>query len=186
MKIFLVGVSCIGKTTIGALLAKQLDYNFFDFDNEIEKFFGTSIEKMQSKYPVSQSFRKHASKALKKLLSKKQSKRSVIAMPPSGLMDHYLRIIQKTKSIIVVLKDSPENILKRISFYDIDSRPMEKNLTEEEKDKYLTEIKKDIEYFGITYSNANFAVDITGLGPVESASKVKEALTQYKKISNHG
>ena len=181
MRIFLVGVSCIGKTTIGALLAKQLNYNFFDFDDEIEYFFGTSIEKMQNKYPVTTSFRKQSSKALKKLLSKKQSKRSVIAMPPSGLMDHYWRIVQKTKGVIVVLKDSPKNILKRISFYDIDSRPMEKNLTEGEKNKYLTEIKKDIAYFGITYSKANITVDITGLGPNKSTNRVKDSLTQFKK-----
>jgi len=104
-----------------------------------------------------------------------------MAMPPSGLMDHYWQIVQKSKGVIVVLKDSPENILKRISFYDIDSRPMEKNLTEEEKDKYLTEIKKDIAYFGITYSKADITVDIKGLGPNKSANRVKDSLTQFKK-----
>jgi len=136
---------------------------------------------MQTKYPVTNSFRKQSSKALKNLLSKKQSKRSVIAMPPSGLMDHYWRIVQKSKGVIVVLKDSPENILKRISFYDIDSRPMEKNLTEKEKGLYLTGIKEDIVYFEVSYSKADITVDIVGLGPDKSANRVKEFLTQFKK-----
>lgn len=44
MKVFLVGVSCVGKSAIGALLAKKLNYNFYDLDDEIESFFDTSIE----------------------------------------------------------------------------------------------------------------------------------------------
>jgi shikimate kinase len=32
MKIFLVGVSCVGKTTIGKRLAERLGYDFFDLD----------------------------------------------------------------------------------------------------------------------------------------------------------
>ena len=180
MKIFLGGVSCVGKSAIGALLAKQLNCNFYDLDDEIEDFFDTSIEKMQNKYPATDSFRKQSSKALKKLLSKKQAKRSVIALPPSGLMDHYWRLVKKSKGTIVVLSDSPENILKRISFYDVDSRPIEKTLTDKEKDMYLEEIKKDIAYFGLTNSKADLIVDISGLGLNESALKVKESIIQLK------
>ncbi|NWH05833.1 shikimate kinase [Desulfobacter latus] len=43
MKVFLVGVGCVGKSTIGALLAKKLNYSFYDLDDEIESFFNTSI-----------------------------------------------------------------------------------------------------------------------------------------------
>ena len=80
------------------------------------------------------------------------------------------------------MKDSPENILKRISFYDVDSLPIEKSLTEREKGMYLTEIKKDIVYFDVSYSKADITVDITGLGPIKSANKVKDFLAQFKKL----
>jgi len=45
MKIFLLGVSCVGKTTIGKRLAERLGYAFFDLDTEIEQFYrgGTSL-----------------------------------------------------------------------------------------------------------------------------------------------
>ena len=48
MKVFLTGVSCVGKTTIGAKLASLLGYPFFDLDKEIETFFGKPLERLQA------------------------------------------------------------------------------------------------------------------------------------------
>ena len=39
MIIYLVGISCVGKTTIGRMLAKKKNYSFFDLDEEIEKYY---------------------------------------------------------------------------------------------------------------------------------------------------
>jgi shikimate kinase len=85
-----------------------------------------------------------------------------------------LRVLKKTNGTIVVLNDRPENILERIRFYDIDSRPMEKKLTAKEKKLYLREIKKDITYFRKSYQRANLQVDIAGLNPEQAAWKVIE------------
>ena len=126
MRIFLTGVSCVGKTTIGKKLAELLDVNFFDLDTEVELFFKTSIEHLQKKFITIHSFRNEAAKALVHLLGQPKSKHSIIALPPSGLMGGYLRVMKKTNGITAVVTDRPENILKRISFYDIDSCPIEK------------------------------------------------------------
>ena len=48
MNIGLVGVSCVGKTTMGKRLAERLGYAFFDLDTEIEDTFGTSIERLKA------------------------------------------------------------------------------------------------------------------------------------------
>ena len=37
MKILIWGVSCVGKTTVGSLLAKKLNYKFIDLNDEIKK-----------------------------------------------------------------------------------------------------------------------------------------------------
>jgi len=80
----------------------------------------------------------------------------------------------------VVVTDKPENILDRIRFFDIDSRPIEKNLTAREKKLYLREIKKDITYFRTSYKRAKLQVDISGLDPDQAARKVKEAVEELE------
>ena len=35
MKILLFGVSCVGKSTVGEILAKKLGYKYFDLDDEV-------------------------------------------------------------------------------------------------------------------------------------------------------
>jgi shikimate kinase len=173
MRIFLAGVGCVGKTTIGERLAELLDYPFFDLDEEIEAFFGTSVERLQDRFLTIQSFREEASKALKHLLSCEDSNNAVIALTPSGLMGGYWRIVKKEKGVTIVLKDDPRNILARITFYDKGSRLIEKDLTAKEKRLYLKEIKKDITYFGRSYKRANASVEITGLDVDQAAVKVK-------------
>ncbi|MES9903052.1 MAG: shikimate kinase, partial [Sedimenticola sp.] len=92
MRIFLVGVSCVGKTAIGAELSNLLDYRFFDFDEEVERFFGMPIEHLQERFEHMELFRQEASKALLHVLTRKESKNSVIALPPSGLMNSYWKV----------------------------------------------------------------------------------------------
>ena len=176
MKIFLTGVSCVGKTTIGAELATLLNYPFFDLDNEIETFFGKPIERIQAECLSINTYRKKACQALRHLLRQNPVDDFVIALPPSGLMGEYPRIIKGAKGIAVVLDDTPENILARITFYDADSRQVFKKLTEDQRRYYLREIQLDITSFGRTYKKADATVDISGLGPMESGKKVRDVL----------
>ena len=181
MRVFLTGVGCVGKTTVGSELAKLLGVKFFDLDHEIETYFGTSIERLQNKFLTIHSYRNEAAKALVHLLNRPESRHSVIALPPSGMVGGYLRAIKKSTGITVALNDKPENILRRITFYDIDSNLIEKYLTDEEKRLFLREIKKDITYFRKTYERAHLRIDISDLDPKESARRVKEAVDVFER-----
>lgn len=139
-------------------------------------FFGTSIERLQNKFLTSYSFRKEAAEALCHILALPDGGNCVIALSPSGLMDSYWRVVKKAGGVVVVLEDSPENILKRVTFYDRDSRPLHKVVTEEEAPLYLKEIREDMSYFRRTYKRAHVRVDISGLDIAGSARKVKEHL----------
>jgi hypothetical protein len=66
-------------------------------------------------------FRLAASRALTHVLSRWRAAIGS-SLPPSWLMGGYLRVVKRTHdATIVVLNDVPENILKRITLYDIDS-----------------------------------------------------------------
>jgi shikimate kinase len=180
MRIFLTGAACVGKTTIGRRLAGRLNVAFFDLDEEVEAFFGTSIERLQKKFLTMHTYREEAAKVLRRILERPDSRDSVIALPPSGLMGGYWRVMKKTTGIIIVLDDRPENILERIRFFDIDSKPVDQELTPREKRWYLSEMKKDLAYFGKTYGRAHLKVDIAGLDVEGVVNAVKAAAEPFR------
>ena len=179
MRLFVTGVACVGKTTIGRRAASLIGLTFFDLDHEVETFFNTSIERLQERFLTPHSYRNEAAKALLHLLARPESRHSLIALPPSGLMGGYLRAIKRSSGLVVVLWDEPENILGRIPFYDIDSRPIERHLTAGESRLYLRKIKKDMTYFGKTYARAHLRIDIAGLDVDAAARRVKESVEAH-------
>lgn len=185
MKIIIVGVSCIGKSTVGKILADHLGYRFFDFDFEVERHFNSHITFLKQKYPRESTYRAKASVVLSKILSE-QPDDFVMAMPPSGLMDHYWKIIKQDDSLVTVaLWDEPENILKRITFYDDYSKPMVYEMTKERKKYYLKEIRLDIEYFGRSYKKAKIQVAIEGRSAQQVADELWELLLTRDDRGSH-
>lgn len=177
MRIFIGGVGCVGKTATGARLADLLTLRFFDLDTETERFFATSIERLQNSHLTPHGFRQDIAKALEYVLSLDESRNCVIALPPRGLMGPCWSVVKKVSdAVIAVLDDRPENILDRVMFYDIDSRPIDKALTEDERVHYLREIKGDIRYFRRSRRNANLIVDIAGCDADGAARRVLDAL----------
>ena len=168
MRVSLVGVSCVGTTTIGRILADRRGWPFFDLDDQIERHFGISIERLQARFLTSYDYRKESAVVLERIAT--ASPDCVIALPPSGLRDAFLRVVRRVPGVTVAVHDTPENILERITFYDIDSRRIEKHLTGEERVLYLKEIKAYISYFKRSYERADLQVTIAGLDPETSAA----------------
>ena len=179
MRIFLIGVSCVGKTAVGKELAALRGVPFFDLDHEIERFFNRPIATLQAEFLTMHSFREKAAQALKALLARDEARDCVIALPPSGLMGAYWRTVQRATGEIVVLTDRPENIVERITFYDDDSKPVEKVVSDREKRLYVRQIRGDMTYFKRSYEKADLSVDIAGLSPAEAAAAVEDALTRH-------
>lgn len=78
----------------------------------------------------------------------------------------------------MVVEDTAENILERVRFYDIDSKPIDMRLTDEEKRLCLREIKKDITYYRKSYERADLHADISGLDAEASAEKIEALLAE--------
>ena len=67
--IVLIGMSGVGKTTVGKVLATELNKNFFDTDILIETKFKISIEKIFSLYGETY-FRELESKVIEEISNK--------------------------------------------------------------------------------------------------------------------
>ena len=85
-------------------------------------------------------------------------------------------VVRRVPGVTVAVHDTPEDILERITFYDIDSRRIEKHLTAEERIRYPREIKADISYFKRSYERADLQVTISGLDPEASAAAIDARL----------
>ena len=181
MRIFLIGVSCVGVTAVGALLAERLGCAFYDMPTEIERHFGKPLEHLRRELLTEILFRRRcAVPVLKKLIDADPGCDVVIGLSPAGLQDVMWDVLKDVERVVVVLRDSAENILKRITFYDDDSIRIKKTLSEYERQAYFKEIAKDIAYYRRSYNKANFAVDTHGLDAAESAEKVELALREWK------
>ncbi len=50
----------------------------------------------------------------------------VIALPPSALRDAFLRVVRRVPGVTVAVHDTPEHVLERITFYDVDSQRIDR------------------------------------------------------------
>lgn len=182
MIVFLTGISCVGKSTIGARLAMLLGCRFIDIDLAIEAFFETSIERLQKRFLTFHSYLDETSKVLDHVLADPENRESVIALPPSGLKARFGRVVKKSGGVVLVLSDKPENILKRIRFYDIDSRPLKMQLSPADRKYYLAEIRKSITWHKPDYARAHGVVDITGFDVDGAAHRIADYLKERRLV----
>ena len=172
MIIYIVGISCVGKTTIGRLLAEKINYSFFDLDDEIESYYQKPIERIQDDCLTMNEYREKASVVLDKLFS--ETVDSVISGTPSGLKYSYLQVYKRHKGkelFSICLNDSLDNILDRLTFYDKDSNPIIERLDESKKKRYLKGIRADYNYFKDSYERADFQINIEDV-PLEKTPDI--------------
>jgi len=164
MIIYIVGIGCVGKTTIGKLLAEKIGFSFFDLDEEIQNYYKKPIERIQDECLTMNGYREKASIVLDKLFSEKGD--CVISGTPSGLKFSYLRVYKRhndKKLISICLNDSFENVLERLTFYDKDSNPIKERLDGTKKKRYLNKIRADYNYFKDSYKRADFQINIADI-----------------------
>ncbi len=175
-QIILIGVSCVGKTTIGKALANKLNIPFYDLDTEIEKYFAMPISAVQDKVHTAMGYRKKTLPVIKKIVASNQNSDFVLALFPSGLNDCYWTYLKDTDCRIIVLDDSTENILSRLVFYDDHSKKIDYIIPEDKREAYLARIKEDQARYAKTYKRASIKVGINGLSVEASVEKIVNCL----------
>lgn len=150
MTILLFGVSNVGKTATGELLAQELNYDFYDLDEEIKKHYNTTLEVFVSTGTLQERDKKRC-RLLRSLVKKAGNK--VIAVTPLSYAGPTIPIINSANVFSVELLDSPENIFERLVFSDEnDVIYYDDNYKNKHKNHYLNEIKEDIHWYGSVYS----------------------------------
>ena len=134
MRIFIIGPTAAGKTTIGKKLAEGLNMNFIDTDKEIEKATGVDITWLFD-IEGEEGFREREEDILLKV-SKLNS--CVISTGAGSILKESNRDLISSSGKVIYLEASIESQLKRTSFDK--ARPL---LSKGNKEKILKKMDRD-------------------------------------------
>jgi len=115
LTISLVGMPGGGKSTVGRLLARQLDIAFLDSDAEIEKDLGGETIKDYFAREGEVSFRDLESRTIARLLDDARAGREIVLATGGGaVLREINRDRLKSHSTVVYLRSSPEELFRRL------------------------------------------------------------------------
>ena len=157
--IVFLGMMGSGKSSIGKLVSKKLELNFFDIDQKIEEKFKMTISKIFSEKGES-FFRKVEEKITLDILKKK---RNVVALGGGGFLNKKVREEVINNHLSFWLNNSPKILIDRIK--NSYKRPLTFNST-------INELNNLIEKRSNIYSKALFRVDCDNLTKIEISKKI--------------
>lgn len=168
MNILLFGVSNVGKTTTGKLLAEYLGYMFFDLDQAVKEELGITLEEFVSTGTLLERDRLRCD-IIHSLTYIKADK--VIAVTPLSYIQDIIPLLSSPDVIAIELRDSAENIFGRLVFSDEnDVIYQDDDYKNAHADYYLSEIQKDLEWYGSINAILEHHFDISGRTPEETAN----------------
>ena len=119
-RVALVGLRGAGKSTLGQMLADDLDYPFVELSREIEKFAGCSISEIQALYGQN-AYRRYERRALEEAI---QIYSEAVIATPGGIVSDAATFNQLLSHCSTVwLQAEPEDHMRRVAAQG-DLRPM--------------------------------------------------------------
>lgn len=170
MNILLFGISNVGKTVTGKLIADKLNIDFYDLDDEIKKKYNCTLEEFVTTGSLQERDKKRC-RLLRTLVKLPGSK--VIAVTPLSYAGPIVPIINSKDVFSIELLDTPEHIFDRLVFSDendvIYSDDEYKN---EHKEHYLNELQEDLIWYGSVYKNITNKFFVNAKLPEEVATEI--------------
>lgn len=168
MTILLFGVSNVGKSVTVKILAQHLGYDFYDLDEEIKKYHNTTLESFVSTGTLRERDKMRC-ELINSLVSINGNK--VVAITPLSYIQTIRPLLSSTDILSIELIDSAENIFDRLVFSDEnDVIYKDDEYKNEHRDYYLTEINKDLEWYGSVYTDIKYHFHISGRLPEDVAN----------------
>ncbi len=146
MKVLLFGVTCVGKTTVGALLSKRLGWAFYDLDAEVKIRRKTTIEDFVRTGTLLGRDRIRG-EIINDILKKDEN--LVLAVTPITYPDSFSASLKGDDITLIELWDSAYHIFQRIIFSDEEDRIYTDNEYKmAHKTHYMKEIQEDLKHYG--------------------------------------
>ena len=155
-RVALIGLRGAGKSTLGRMLADDLDFPFVELSREIEKFAGCSINEIQSLYGQN-AYRRYERRAMEEAIQIYPE--AVIATPGGLVSDAATFNLLLAHCTTVWLQAAPEDHMGRVSAQG-DMRPMAGNK------EAMEDLKGILAGRAAFYSMAEFRLD-TSAAPLE-------------------
>ena len=170
-RIFLVGFSGTGKSTVSRLLAVKLGFEAVDTDSEIVRHFGRAIDTVFTECgePAFRAVERHL------VLRATLADRAVISVGGGATVDPVARAAMLGSGAVVLLDASPHVILDRLTRNHTEARPMLRSTDPLAK---IAELKaRRLQ----AYACAHFTVDTDALSPEEVADRIQAWYLERRK-----
>ena len=156
-RVALVGLRGAGKSTLGQMLADDLDVPFVELSREIEKFAGCSVDEIQALYGMN-AYRRYERRALEEAIQIYPE--AVIATPGGLVSDAATFNLLLAHCTTVWLRASPGDHMQRVAAQG-DVRPMAASR------EAMDDLKRILAGRAAFYSKAEIELD-TSVKPLEA------------------
>ena len=174
MNILLFGISNVGKSTIGKVLAKETNFDFYDLDDEVKKEFNCTLEEFVNTGTLYERDTKRI-QVLSKILSKTGNK--IIAVTVLAHKELIDKIWLFDEVYTIELQDSVENIFDRLVFSDEnDVIYKDDEYKNKHKDYYMYEIREDQIFYGKVWEDIGTKINVDNRAPIDVANEIIELL----------
>ena len=171
-RIALVGLRGAGKSTLGQMLADDLDVPFIELSREIEKLAGCSVREIHDLYGTN-AYRRYERRALEETV---QIYAEVVIATPGGIVSDPATFNELLSHCTTVwLQAAPEEHMGRVAAQG-DTRPMAASK------EAMDDLRRILAGRAAFYSKADLSVDTSGKDLAQSfqslRTAVREAMTR--------
>ena len=160
--IVIVGMMGVGKSSVGKTLAREINYKFFDSDNEIENASNLNITEIFEKY--GEAYFRHAEfKIINNIISKNEN--IILSIGGGAYCNEKIKNLINENSRVVYLRASIKTLVSRLK-NNLSSRPLLRGKDLKQKITFLTEEREKY------YQEADYILEVDNLHINEIVEKI--------------
>lgn len=166
-RLALIGLRGAGKTTLGELLAQELDVPFVELDREIEREAGLTLSEVFMLYGQG-GYRRLERRCLERVI--RAHEHAVLSVGGGIVSEPETYNLLLTNCYTVWLKAAPEEHMARVAAQG-DFRPMQDNTEAMEDLRRILAAREPL------YAKADATVDTSGHSPQQTLIKLRQVVT---------